>query len=317
MKKLLTLLALCATVLSAGAQMYSYTIQGSVVNVPDALTSLPVTIGYSTGNGMWDVITVDASSGEFTATIETYSTQGFMSVSWLDCNNYQGYDSLYYSIDFPVITTVFNYCPDGVDPVNPGTDDDGFEVFDGDSVAVDGGPYNVVVVVDAPGADSTYSWSFGDGGTSDDDFPVYVYNSSGTYELCLIVWQPNGDTSMYCQSFTIDADGNVGGGIQTGYTLAVVSSASVGVREQSNLGGISVFPNPVNETSRLSLNLNQAFSGQLQVLSIDGRLLRNQFLSLGAGMNQVDFSTNNLESGMYLVRLVDAAGRSTSRTFVK
>lgn len=320
MKKILTLLALCATVLSAQAQMYSYTIQGTVVNVPDELTSLPIVIGYSTGNGMWDVITVDAASGAFSATVETYSTQGFMSVSWLDCNNAQGYDSLYYSTAFPLITTVINYCPDGVDPVDPGNggNDGGFEIFDGDSVTILGTPeYNVVVVVSPPGADSTYSWSFGDGGTSDDDFPVYVYNSSGTYDLCLIVWGPNGDSSMYCQTFTIDDNGNVGGGIQTPYTLVVVSSFVVGVNEAASLGGISVFPNPVNETSRLSLNLTDAFAGQLQVLSIDGRLLRNQRLTLGAGKNQVDFATQDLESGMYMVRLVDAAGRSVSRTFVK
>src|SRR5579859_5648040 len=55
-------------------------------------------------------------------------------------------------------------------------------------------------------SNATYSWSFGDGGTSSLQNPSYVYSVNGTYIVCLITTYPGTtcrDTS--CQSVTVSS----------------------------------------------------------------------------------------------------------------
>ena len=57
---------------------------------------------------------------------------------------------------------------------------------------------------------TTYSWDFGDGGTSSIRFPQHSYNHPGTYNVCLTVTS-NNCTDTYCSPIVIDTTGNPGG----------------------------------------------------------------------------------------------------------
>jgi PKD repeat protein len=48
-----------------------------------------------------------------------------------------------------------------------------------------------------------YLWTFGDGTESSDAQPVHIYESNGTYEVCLVV-ESNGCTSTHCEVITIN-----------------------------------------------------------------------------------------------------------------
>jgi PKD repeat protein len=58
---------------------------------------------------------------------------------------------------------------------------------------------------DAPannGAALNYAWDFGDGNTSTMDDPYHVYNTAGTYNVCLIVWSASCSDTI-CQNVTV------------------------------------------------------------------------------------------------------------------
>ncbi|MCW5909227.1 MAG: PKD domain-containing protein [Chitinophagales bacterium] len=56
-------------------------------------------------------------------------------------------------------------------------------------------------------ANSTYSWSFGDGSGSSQVNPVHVYNSLGSFVVCLTMATTTGCTSTYCDTITIGGSG--------------------------------------------------------------------------------------------------------------
>lgn len=52
-----------------------------------------------------------------------------------------------------------------------------------------------------------YSWSFGDGATSTEEYPYHIYNQEGSYEVCLTVTDEDGlCTDTYCENVYIPGD---------------------------------------------------------------------------------------------------------------
>ena len=51
----------------------------------------------------------------------------------------------------------------------------------------------------------TYNWVFGDGNTSNLQYPTHVYNQVGDYNLCLTYTDANGCSSNYCDTITISS----------------------------------------------------------------------------------------------------------------
>lgn len=59
---------------------------------------------------------------------------------------------------------------------------------------------------DGAGADIvSYYWSFGDGGTSDEPNPEYMYATPGDYEVCLTITTGDGCLDTWCDVVTIEA----------------------------------------------------------------------------------------------------------------
>lgn len=53
------------------------------------------------------------------------------------------------------------------------------------------------------GTNLTYSWDFGDGGTSTDQYPSYNFLNTGTFNVCLTIDDGSGCNDTYCQSVTV------------------------------------------------------------------------------------------------------------------
>ncbi len=101
-----------------------------------------------------------------------------------------------------------------------------------------------------PGFSTTYSWDFGDGGTSNQPFPVHTYTAPGAYTVCISITSANanGDfcTDVFCDTVGLDSQGNILFKKSTGFTLNVVDPATVGQKEY-DVSDIHIFPNPARE----------------------------------------------------------------------
>ena len=101
----------------------------------------------------------------------------------------------------------------------------------------------------------------------------------------------------------------------TGYSIDTtlvgtkISDTSVvfgatGIEEVSNAKNISVYPNPFNETTVLSYELKKGENVQLDILNVNGELVKKfeeEFQS--SGKHQLEWNTNNVAAGIYFYRL--------------
>lgn len=139
---------------------------------------------------------------------------------------------------------------------------------------------------------TTYSWTFGDGGTSTQANPTHVY-AAGTYTATLIVTNACGsDTTT--QSVTV-----------------------VGVGGELANGSVQVYPNPNHGDFRVSFDLGIAEEVTLTVLNLAGQVVYAHELGMVSGRVVEDVRLQALPAGMYLVRLQSPTAQSTKALHVE
>jgi hypothetical protein len=320
MKRHVTFFAALLFAFAAQAQLLTIAISGSFVNVPENTLPPVITITYNDVPGAitTDVITPN-EDGSFATSFTTLNTQGTIEFSYADCNNNLLTDSAGWFGESTSISLLFDACPGGEE--NPGGDDEGeFDILPGDSLNA-GDDYDVIVIVPPVGQDSSYTWIFGDGNSSDEDYPVYTYTENGTYTLCLVVFDENQDTTIFCQTFTVDVSGGLinGGGAQAqGFTLAVFAEGTVGIAENDAITAMSVFPNPVTgDNLNVQLNARKAGLAEVQVLNAQGQLIRSTSEIIVPGAQLVETNVEGLPAGYYYLRFVMRDGSTKAVPFVR
>lgn len=96
------------------------------------------------------------------------------------------------------------------------------------------------------------------------------------------------------------------------------ASSGVGVEEIETLNNAKVYPNPIDGTSQLELNLNDNDEFNLTLVDVTGKRIASIAKNLNAGLNRIsmaEFATN-LNAGFYLIQIDSENGRKTVR-FVK
>jgi hypothetical protein len=163
-----------------------------------------------------------------------------------------------------------------------------------------------------------YMWDFGDGNTSIEPFPTNIYEIAGTYTICLTV-SGNGCTGITCITFTVTPEGDFlpGGMPMTGFTLNVVSAIPNSVNEAAVAANLSVFPNPVSTSSVVRWEGMPNGAGRMDVISLDGRVVFTTNLNQLGGKQQFNLPTEQLNQGIYNVRISSANGFSKSIQVVK
>jgi PKD repeat protein len=143
----------------------------------------------------------------------------------------------------------------------------------------------------------SWSWDFGDGGTSTVASPSHTYAADGNYLVCLTVLNSTGCESMSCDTVTVIAITNT----------SPQASAT-----------FQVSPNPWSQSAMIRFDLTGTTDVQLEVYDLQGRLLTTLHDgTLGAGPHQFELKESALGStaGTHLVKLT-LNGRSTSQTIV-
>ena len=172
-------------------------------------------------------------------------------------------------------------------------------------------PSFVEIIIYDINPNASYSWSFGDGGTSAYTLPFWTYEENGPYEVCLTVTDLNaGCSETYCDSVSVDEFGIlVGAGLPlTGFTINVIdggesnetSSLDDGTSVQT---AISLYPNPTGETTFVDgIPLSTSWNGS--IFSSTGSTAKT--LS-GVGPSKV--SVEGLIPGLYVLKIVEDGGR--------
>lgn len=168
----------------------------------------------------------------------------------------------------------------------------------------------------------TYLWDFGDGGTSTDPWPMHDYDGFGPYLLCLTITDDAGCTSSYCDTLVVDENGLFGGLLgdgnrSNGFSIRVMAGeAPTSMADAEVPQDMSLWPNPA--VDRVNITLNSTWTGpaDIVVLDVDGRVVWTDRRALTAGENRLELNTDQLRTGMYLVRVLTDRGTRSGR-FVK
>lgn len=96
------------------------------------------------------------------------------------------------------------------------------------------------------------------------------------------------------------------------------NASDVGVREIGAISNMSVFPNPINETSQLTISAKEVLDVQVVLLNVVGQTLSTSNHQLQVGVNRISLADKSakLNSGVYLVQIRTNEGTQTVR-FVK
>ncbi len=160
-----------------------------------------------------------------------------------------------------------------------------------------------------------FIWDFGDGQTSNEEFPVHEYESEGFYMLCLTILSeaPNGFmvcTSTYCDTIGISQMMLKSNGM----TLNVISELATGIEQQiQNISDINLYPNPANNNITLSYNVKENEMLTTTIYDVSGRTISSSSSIPTIGYNRVNIDLSDLTTGMYQIELRNKNSRNILR----
>lgn len=152
------------------------------------------------------------------------------------------------------------------------------------------------------GNNISYTWDFGDGTTSNQQFPTHTFQSLGTYVICLTVYNNAGCNDTFCDSVVITTKAS-------GTTFNVLdpfqSSSSIDEENKSNVQDVNLYPNPNDGSFALVFNSNEASTIGLQLTSLTGAVVLHKSVKVAAGENRLQFDQSNLANGIYVLNIRD------------
>ncbi len=166
---------------------------------------------------------------------------------------------------------------------------------------------NGIIIADASSGEGylNYLWDFGDGSTTTEQFPYHYYDESGTYTICLTIADEYGCQDDYCMEITYDGEGYVIDGEEVvfsgnsnGFSINIISSATISVDETPTLqNDVTVFPIPAKDWLIVKSDKFKRSNTIFYIYDITGKLvLTKESLDNHSAVN---IETNNLKNGLY------------------
>jgi PKD repeat protein len=159
---------------------------------------------------------------------------------------------------------------------------------------------NINVILNATGNNLTYLWDFGDGNTSNAQFPTHTYATNGNYYLCLTIDDGAGCVDMYCDSI---GENGVVFNKQNGFTINVIAPPlATQINEQATLtSGVTIYPNPTTAEFMIEW---ASFSPktQLSIVSVEGKTV---YTNNTINTNKIVVNAADWSKGIYVVKITD------------
>jgi len=169
----------------------------------------------------------------------------------------------------------------------------------------------IIVINSSTGTNLTYLWDFGDGDTSNLQFPSHTYATSGSYYLCLTINDGASCVDMYCDSI---GENGVVFSKQTGFTINVIAPPlTTQVKEHATLtSSVAIYPNPNNGSFEFGINapFQQA---NLTILDITGKVIIQQKIM----QNNTQLNLLSHPKGMYFYQLLVDGKQVTGKLIVQ
>jgi len=153
----------------------------------------------------------------------------------------------------------------------------------------------------------TYAWDFGDGNTSNQQYPTHTYSQVGSYLICLTIEDANACTDTFCDTISVVVK-------SSGFTLNVISEsqvASVGIENEEVISLTSLYPNPVNASATLQFNATQNTNVDVTIIDISGKQVNNFSTNVNSGNNKIAIGTSDLANGYYMLNISSKDGGFT------
>ncbi len=149
----------------------------------------------------------------------------------------------------------------------------------------------------------SHFWDFGDGGTSTQQFPTYLYTTPGQYNLCLTVDDTSGCQSTFCDTITVVVKK------LSGTTLHVLDPNSQGNLQNNDLIGFEIYPNPSSGLFSISFDSSLPSSTDFVIVDVKGVEVFRRKVLVNAGMNSFNLQTQHLNSGIYFYQFKTERGK--------
>lgn len=121
-------------------------------------------------------------------------------------------------------------------------------------------------------------------------------------------------------SWSVKAYNKFGGGCFGSTEIAFLTgTGSVSVSDIEQIESIQLVPNPVtlNDELRLSFSSSESMNGQLKMLDLSGKVFYEKELSVKAGFNLINISTQGFQSGLYILYMETSHGTLTQKVIIK
>ncbi len=138
------------------------------------------------------------------------------------------------------------------------------------------------------GSYKTIEWDFDDGSTSSQTTPNHVYNSGGSYTVCVKVTNDCGD-NVYCE---------------------VLDTWPVSVSSTKSVADIDIYPNPADNVLYIE---GLTAGSSISVHDLSGRMVHQTTATTG----RIVLAIHSYAAGTYLVYLRDATGNRHVTRIVK
>lgn len=143
----------------------------------------------------------------------------------------------------------------------------------------------------------SYTWDFGDGGTSTTTAPTHQYATNGKYAVKLTVKSANGCSQTYTDTANV-----TGSGIYDNYIP---------------LFNLSIQPNPFTISTTLHYGLDKSSLINAAVYDMTGRLMATLVSGkMEKGEHTAIFDAQNIPSGLYMLR-ISVDGQRTTREIIR
>ena len=145
---------------------------------------------------------------------------------------------------------------------------------------------------------STWIWDMGDfgagayhqGTSSSSQFPVYEYDTSGTYYACLTITTTIGGqtcTSTYCDTI-----------------LAYPSPPPTGIIAYDFIKEFNIYPNPANDKLAIDMQIAESGTVQINFINMMGQKLIQQTVAAFGGPLKLITDVSHLPNGVYTIEIV-------------